>query len=345
MKTSAILKHHAGYSLVEIMVGMTIGLLGLLVIAQVLSVSQDSNRTTNSGGTAQQNGALALLAIERDIRQSGYGMNVSQNLGCQVVGVDSTTGRDVRFLFTPTVITQGLATAPDEIQLTYSNASMVTSPSALMKDSAATGTNTVYTVTNRFGFTVGDVVVVAAPGLDCDLAQITATPANPYQNDIQVAATARYRGSQVFSSGAQVYNMGRSPVSNRYSIVDGGLQVFSELTGEAEMVADGIVDLQADYGLNLDGDTENTVDEYRASPDLDSSGVVSWDEWEKVIAIRVGLVSRSSKKETSAVTTDVPSWAGGTFSNVSNLADWQQYRYRVFETTVVIRNILWKPPS
>ncbi|MCB5190743.1 PilW family protein [Methylobacillus arboreus] len=343
MNTIAIHRHHSGYSLVEIMVGMTIGLLGLMVIAQVLSISQDSNRTTSSGGNAQQNGALALLAIERDIRQSGYGMNVSQNLGCQVVGTDSSTGREVRFLFTPAVITQGLDTAPDVIQLTYSNASMVTSPSALMQTMANADAD--YVVSNRFGFTVNDLVVAAAPGQDCDLAQITATPGNPYQNNITHAATARYRGSQIYSSGAQIYNMGKSPASNRYSIVDGGLQVFSEITGEAELIADGIVDLQADYGINLDADTENTVDEYRASPDLDGNGVVSWDEWEKVIAVRVALVSRSGKKETANVTTELPSWTGGVFSNVSNLADWQQYRYRVFETTVVIRNILWKPPA
>lgn len=345
MKTTMTSKPQHGYSLVEIMVGMTIGLLGLLVIAQVLSVSQDSNRTTSSGGNAQQNGALALLAIERDIRQSGYGMNVSQNLGCQVVGVDNNTGRDVRFLLTPAVITQGLDTASDVIQLTYSNASMVTSPSALMKNSTATGSNTVYTVTNRFGFTVGDVIIAAAQGQDCDLSQVTATPANPYQNDIQNANTARYRSSQVFSTGAQIYNMGRNPVSNRYSIVDGSLQVFSEITGEAELVADGIVDLQADYGLNVDGDNEGTVDEYRTSPDLDGNGVISWDEWEKVVAVRIGLVSRSSKRETSEVTTDLPTWIGGTFSNVSTPDDWKQYRYRVFETTVVLRNILWKPPT
>ncbi|MCB5188823.1 PilW family protein [Methylobacillus caricis] len=336
-------RHDKGFSLVEVMVGMTIGLLGLLVIAQVLSITQSSNRTTSTGGDAQQNGALALLAIERDIRQSGYGMNVSQNLGCQVVGIDSTTGRDVRFLFTPAVITQGLDTAPDVIQLTYSNASMVTSPSALMQTMASADAD--YVVSNRFGFTVNDVLVVAAPGQECDLTQITATPGTPYQNNITHAATARYRGSQIYSSGAQIYNMGRNPVSNRYSIVDGGLQVLSEITGETELIADGIVDLQADYGLNLDGDTENTVDEYRASPDLDGNGVISWDEWEKVIAIRVGLVSRSSKKETDNVTTDLPTWVGGPFSNVANLADWQQYRYRVFETTVVIRNILWKPPT
>ena len=345
MKTIMLLKPQHGYSLVEIMVGMTIGLLGLLVIAQVLSVSQDSNRTTSSGGNAQQNGALALLAIERDIRQAGYGMNVSQNLGCQVVGVDSNTGRDVHFLFTPAVITQGLDTAPDEIQLTYSNASMVTSPAALMKNSVVTGSNTVYTVTNRFGFTVGDLIIAAVPGQDCDLAQITATPANPYQNDIQNASTARFHGSQVFSTGAQIYNMGKNPVSNRYSIVDQGLRVFSEITGETEIVADGVVDLQADYGINVDGDSEGQVDEYRTSPDLDGNGVISWDEWEKVMAVRIGLVSRSSKREASTVTDDVPTWVGGTFHNVTTREDWKQYRYRVFETTVVIRNILWKPPT
>ncbi len=343
MKMSTLLKPHAGFSLVEVMVGMTIGLIGMLVIAQVLSVSQDNNRTTNSGGTAQQNGALALLAIERDIRQSGYGMNVSQNLGCRVLGTDGSTGYAIDFLLTPAVITQGLDTAPDVIQLTYSNASMVTSPTALMQTMAAATAD--YVVSNRFGFNVNDVLVVAAPGQDCDLVQITATPGNPYQNNITHAASGRYQGNQIFNSGAQLYNMGRTPVSNRYSIVDGGLQVLSALSGEAELIADGVIDLQADYGLNLDGDTENTVDEYRTSPDLDGNGVVSWDEWEKVIAIRIGLVSRSSKREASNVTTELPHWVGGTFGNVSTQENWQQYRYRVFETTVVIRNILWKPPT
>lgn len=336
-------KPEAGYSLVEMMVGIVIGLLGMLVIGQVLSISQDTNRTTAAGGDAKQNGALALLAIERDIRQSGYGMNVAQVLGCAVSGTESSTGRVVSFLFVPSRITQGLDTAPDVIQLTYSNASMITSPSALLQNMVNADSD--YVVTNRFGYTVGDVLVGSATGMNCDLSQATATPGSPYQNNITHAATGRFRGGLTYSVGAQIFNMGRNPISNRYSIVDGGLQVYSEFTGETLLVADGVVDLQADYGINVDGDTGNTVDAYRNTPDLNGNGVVSWDEWEKVMAVRVGIVSRSGKRETEAVTTNLPTWTGGTFSNVGNLSDWQHYRYQVFETTVVLRNMLWKPPT
>lgn len=333
----------AGYSLVEMMVGIVIGLLGMLVIGQVLSISQDTNRTTAAGGDAKQNGALALLAIERDIRQSGYGMNVAQVLGCAVSGIESSTGRAVNFLFVPSRITQGLDTAPDVIQLTYSNASMITSPSALLQNMDNADSD--YVVTNRFGYTVGDVLVGSATGMNCDLSQATATPGSPYQNNITHAASGRFRGGLTYSVGAQIFNMGRNPISNRYSIVDGGLQVYSEFTGETLLVADGVVDLQADYGINVDGDTGNTVDAYRNTPDLNGNGFVSWDEWEKVMAVRVGIVSRSGKRETEVVTTNLPTWTGGTFSNVGNLSDWQHYRYQVFETTVVLRNMLWKPST
>lgn len=336
-------RHQHGFSLVEMMVGIVIGLLGMLVIGQVLSISQDSNRTTAAGSDSQQNGALALLAIERDIRQSGYGMNVSQVLGCPVSGTDTTNGRNVSFLFVPSRIIQGLDTAPDVIHLTYSNANMVTSPSALLQTMASVDSE--YVVSNRFGYSVGDVLVTAAPGMNCDLTQITSTPGAPYQNNIGHASTARYQGSLIYSSGAQVFNMGRNPVSNRYSIVDGGLQVVSELTGEAMLISDGVVDLQADYGINSDGDVDNIIDVYRTSPDLDGDGFISWDEWDKVMAVRVGLVSRSGKREGAIVTSNLPTWTGGTFSNVGNLSDWQHYRYQVFETTVVLRNMLWKPPT
>ncbi|WP_025869905.1 PilW family protein [Methylobacillus glycogenes] len=336
-------RHQRGFSLVEMMVGIVIGLLGMLVIGQVLSISQDSNRTTAAGSDSQQNGALALLAIERDIRQSGYGMNVSQVLGCQVSGTDTSNGRAVSFLFVPSRITQGLDTAPDVIQLTYSNANMITSPSALLQNMVTADSD--YVVSNRFGYTVGDVLVTAAAGMTCDLTQITATPGTPYQNNITHASTARYHGSLIYPSSAQVFNMGRNPVSNRYSIVDGGLQMFSELTGEAMLIADGVIDLQADYGLNSDGDVGNTIDGYSTTPDLNGDGIISWDEWEKVMAVRVGLVSRSGKREAEIVTSNLPTWTGGTFSNVGNLSDWQHYRYQVFETTVVLRNMLWKPPT
>lgn len=332
---------HSGFSLVEMMVGLAIGMLGMIVIAQVLSIYRDTSRATESGGNAQQNGALSLLSLERDIRQAGYGMNVTNMLGCQVLSTDTSTGRPVSFLFAPVVINQGLNTAPDEVHITYSNANMVTTPSMLLQQMAAADSN--YIVSNRFGFNVGNLVLVTDGGANCDLAQITATPGAPNQSAIVHATSGRYQARQAFGISSQVYNLGTNPVSNRYSIVEGGLQVFSEITGEVALVADGVVDLQADYGINTDGDIENTIEEYRTSADVDGNGVVTWSDLEKVVAVRIGLVSRSSKRENADVTPNLPTWAGGTFANVGTQPDWQRYRYQVFETTVVLRNMLWRP--
>ncbi len=53
---------HQGFSLVEILVAMVISLLGILIIFQVFEVSEAIKRTTTSGGDAQQNGLLAMIA-------------------------------------------------------------------------------------------------------------------------------------------------------------------------------------------------------------------------------------------------------------------------------------------
>lgn len=63
-----------GFSLVEVLVGVVIGLIGVLVMLQLLAVSQAQRRTTTSGGDAQQSGMIALYLLEHDLRQAGYGI-------------------------------------------------------------------------------------------------------------------------------------------------------------------------------------------------------------------------------------------------------------------------------
>ena len=63
------------------MVGMVIGLLGVIIIMQIFAVAEGQKRTTTSGADAQTNGNIALFTIERDTRQTGYGMSLSA-LGC-----------------------------------------------------------------------------------------------------------------------------------------------------------------------------------------------------------------------------------------------------------------------
>ena len=64
---------------------MLIGLLAILVISQVLLVSEGQKRTTTVGSDSQVNGALSLYTIQRDIQTAGYGFTSSPAIvGCPI---------------------------------------------------------------------------------------------------------------------------------------------------------------------------------------------------------------------------------------------------------------------
>ena len=79
-----------GFSMVELLVAMTISLIGMIIIFQVFEVSEGIKRTTTSGGDAQQNGAIALYMIDQDVRNAGMGFNDTAYAGCNITAYDST---------------------------------------------------------------------------------------------------------------------------------------------------------------------------------------------------------------------------------------------------------------
>ncbi len=103
------IKATAGFSLVDVMVGMVIALLGVIIMFQVFSVSEGIKRTTTSGGEALQNGATALSSLERSLKQAGYGIFASTNLPPIPADPVGTA---------PVLITPGAANASDTIVVT-----------------------------------------------------------------------------------------------------------------------------------------------------------------------------------------------------------------------------------
>src|ERR1035437_1308770 len=104
------IKANAGFSLVDVMVGMVIALLGIIIIFQVFSVSEGIKRTTTSGGDALQNGASALFALERSLKEAGYGIFSSINLAPLPADPLGTA---------PVTIAPGAANASDSITIRY----------------------------------------------------------------------------------------------------------------------------------------------------------------------------------------------------------------------------------
>src|SRR3982751_3563197 len=91
----------AGFTLVEVMIALLIGMIGIVVMMQVFSVSEGFKRTATSGTDAQVNGAVAMYMIEREIRTSGYNLNDLMSKGCPVVRLwwnASASGVDLRLV-------------------------------------------------------------------------------------------------------------------------------------------------------------------------------------------------------------------------------------------------------
>ncbi len=67
----------SGFSLIEILIGMTIGLVVILVIMQTMSLFESQRQRSSGASNMQSNGLLALYSLEQETRQAGYGMAVN----------------------------------------------------------------------------------------------------------------------------------------------------------------------------------------------------------------------------------------------------------------------------
>lgn len=353
-----------GMSLVEILVAALIGLIGMTVIMQVFSVSETRKRTTTGTSDAQITGNIAMFTLEQNLRLAGYGMvTASVNmLGCNTLAYDSTRPvPDFSFTMAPVIITTGAGGAPDKITIAYGNSNNVVEGGAFAS-AAASGAD--FPLKNAAGFLVGDLVVASESVLNCSLAEVTGFPAaaiNTVQHvtgasysytntqNAVVNATATHNkagGSGVnYTSSAMLFSLGRFPLVITYSISNDKLKTETlipynsaqdpDADGDSDAdIAAGVVQLKAEYGKDTNGDS--IVDTWDAT-------LPAGAQWLQVRAIRVGLLARSGQYEKTAVTPAAPSWYGGLFTmtNPADGTDWHNYRYRVYQTVVPLRNMIW----
>lgn len=375
----------AGLSLLEILVALAIGLIGIVIISQVFIVNENYKRSTTSAGGAQTNGALALFSVEREVRMSGWGISWSAALGCSSIqwyydGAYSNPpqagGTLPALVVAPVVITDGGA-GPDTLTLMYGNSVERVIPATLTKTMPSASAE--LEVDNPQGFYAapGDFILLTQGGT-CSMMQLTLVQAAAGKLQHQPGVNARYNppgGGNLlpaYSAGAQVYNLGR-PAVNIYTIASGRLQLASLFTAPSSNVAptytpptvtvpivDGIVDLQAQYGKDNGVDNGTVTQAVYAANDgrvdgYDNVTPVNGTEWQQVLSIRLAVLARSEHYEkpepagspcTATTNTDAPTWIGGNFSALGDLSNTANparcYRYRVFETVVPLRNMIWR---
>lgn len=384
-----------GVSLIELMIGMAIGLLAVLVMTQVTVVFEGRKRSTTSGSDAQVNGALALQALQRDIQMAGYGMTSGGAAGCTLRGKriavvppwDSQPLVGVR-------ITQGASEAPDSLDILMSGQRGFSLPVRVYESQRRDATSFVIDANTNLGNAEGDLMVavpnpaptssqvtptwctvfnISAPPTGNTLEHVASAASGPWNQDSTATLFPGALNADIsYAAGSHLINLGQ--LNHRsYSVRKGTLCLanFSSTTGTFSTSATTdqacylstdttredlyaqIINLQAVYGLDTSSPADNVVDSWTATSPTTQAG------WAQVIAIRVAVVARTTQYEgkagdTTFATSAEPSWKpdGVTAATLkvqglvtcpaSDASCWKHYRYRVFETVVPLRNMLWQ---
>ena len=362
-----------GFSMVDLLVGIAIGILGLLAVTKVLVDFNKSRNTTVQLMETQNNGAMAMYLLERDLAQAGYGL--MPLLNCSTVQWYYTQQKSA-FSPVPVAISDGGASS-DVISVQYGkNSSGIPAVTITQNQPSYTAP---YTVASITGFIVGDQIVTDS-GSVCTLGQVTTvnnvsytisrtydavTPGNtPYLPDPSnlpanagtawhsdsAATTQATVANLIAVNGAQLVNLGQF-VGNSYSASNNALNVGSFPGYATTPLVDGVTMIKAQYGL--DNNSDGIVDSWSPGYNIGAGTgfQVSNTNAKQVIAIRVGVVVRSPLFEKNVVAqpatlTVLPDTTGtlpgDSFTyTVPTAGNGDHYRYKVYYTVIPLKNVIW----
>lgn len=359
--------HEQGFSLIELMIGLVIGLITMLVIYQVFATFEAQKRTTGSGSSAQQAGMIGLHYIDRELRQAGYGIGNPAAFGCTTQAWSIVTAAPVAppFPMAPVVITTDPLTRNDAVTIRYGTSSNSAGPAVLQTPVATQ--NMALQVTNPNQFGPGDFVLLFDPGVaGCTIVQVSSiTPAGCVGNacsinHVQTLVTAPYNPPGAtslypaggYSTNAQMLNLGAA-VFTTYAVnaATNRLEQTNLLTGAIQEIADNVVGLRAQYGWDVNNDNIIQPAEYIDAAAFPAAPTAA--QWQRVLSVRLAILARSSIREriaptavvcTTTTATPGPAWAWGAPYVMRNDADGTPfgcYRYTGYTLIVPLRNAVW----
>jgi len=360
-----IQRRQQGFSIVEIMVGVVIGMIAVLVIYQVFATSEGIKRNISAAGDAQQNGLLSSFMLGIEIANAGNGLAVAaQDLGsCTAAAAMKDSLRPIPLLISP-----GANDAtPDSFVVYYSVARTLLSPALIQ---SAPDVNT-YTVQSTNGFKKDDVIVAISnpAGAGPCYSSIITDPV-PAPDAITGVVTITH-SAVAAAVGATLVNLGPAKLVQKmvYDVSGGNLRSTSLLDangapsgGQApNPIASNIVNMKIQYGIDDVGD--GLIHHW--VPGISGTAYGDWDSatllaapittLNRIKAARIAILVRSEQPDkelagqgfnrpvfndcadaaagSCGVTFDIPAVAAGT----------QPYgwRYRVYETVIPLRNEVW----
>jgi type IV pilus assembly protein PilW len=321
----------SGFTLIEMMLALTIGLFILGAIIEIAINSVSSNKANNLTSELQLSGRYALDTIRRDVQHAGQS-------GLMPNSMMSYAKSSGFFSIAPGVAVTGDCAPGFAVEL----------------DQAVAGSDD----SNPYAACIsnylqGDILVVRYADMQnsaiVPVASPTSPPAFAAANDIFFRSS--YSVSTLFQNGGTApYVLGSGAMQDQllrtyvyyigsYSTTPGdGIPALwrVKLAGGAmtpELVASGIENLQLQYGVvDASGNTQY----------LNASGINAWPSttypsWAQVKSVRVWLLARTDSKEGGNYSNQTAYQMGNvTYTPTAGVND--KFRRQLYVTTIDMRN-------
>lgn len=368
-----------GMSLVELLVAIVISMVVSLAVYGVLATSEGKKRTTTSLSDIQQSGVYVTYLLERSIRSAGAGFSAiaPSSFGCLLNAANSGTkifpapsyslpppfdgllaAIGGSFRMAPVIIVNGIGAHHSDALIVMAGDSGLSGIGTSMSNLPS---STELTMKNVASFKGGDIVAIVDPAGassgSCLISQVNATFV-PIAGASSLPLAGKYytasgESKQLaeYSIAANVISLGAHPVMDiitvgssntlfRYDAFQGGAAV--------EPIAEGVHMLYAYYGVDVDGDPVTTDIEWinpaedaaYSAPSLLDGSLSANTKISNIRAIRVGVVMKSSLPEKEIVSPENISLFADTGKPLEIELTERNYRYRVFEITIPLRNLL-----
>ncbi|MDQ6619932.1 MAG: PilW family protein [Pseudomonadota bacterium] len=355
-------------SLIEMMIGLVIGLIATAVILQTFAVAEGYKRNTTSAGDAQQNGLFSTFTLALEIANAGNAIATSATdlSTCPNTGDMATTFRPL-----PVLITDGgNANTPDSFVVHYSTSNTIVYPALFM--TAAPKGSTTYTVQSPTGFRIGDMVIAISETGQCEwqrVSNVSAADANGV-----VTVTVSTASKQAYSASSTLLTMGPWDRVQRvrYDVADAGGGACTTASTNCVLrstdlnppspnaaapmvpqpIASNIVNMKVQYGIDNTGTgiLGTWVDAAAAGWKPAELMAATLPVMNQVKAIRIGIIVRSAQFDRNHVDKfdwvlfDCPTHDNACPGRLSGSIPANAngtYRYRAYETIVPLRNQLW----
>ncbi|MFA7503341.1 MAG: PilW family protein [Burkholderiaceae bacterium] len=371
------MRSQRGLSIVELLVGMAIGLLAALAIVQGFSASEIGRRATTGQADAQQVGTMTGWRLMRELRLAGNGFANGMNVwGCRLLAWQNGSALLPRasawpqpFAALPTslnllpiAVLDGGGTNPDTVMVMSAGNSTGGAPMAVTITSQAQ-VETLPSV----GFRAGDMLLVSNPstsGGDCQIGQVDSSYTPPLTG--QAAATAvptssalaaPYNNANGFTLLPQpadytLMNIGATPTFALFGVSDDEqlvqLDMLERITlSEPAPIGENVVNLQVLYGID-DGSAGGVADD-----NIVDTWVTPTDAWSfanlqangeaalAIKALRLAIVVRSTERQGvqgPASITLFPDLPATVQTTLNHSVEQRSFQYQVYDTVVPLPN-------